>query len=48
VHAVIRENRSLIFREVSEELGISKISCHTILTEKLEMHGVAEKFAPRF
>jgi hypothetical protein len=38
VHAVICE--------VSEEIGIIKSSCHTILTEKLEMHCVAAKFVP--
>jgi hypothetical protein len=35
VHAAIRENRRLTVREVSEEVGINKSSCHTILTEKL-------------
>jgi hypothetical protein len=46
VRAVIRENRRLTVREVSEEVGISKSSCHTILTEKLEMHHVAANFVP--
>jgi hypothetical protein len=32
--AVIRENRCLTLHEVSEEVGITKSSCHTILTEK--------------
>jgi hypothetical protein len=41
VRAVIRE----IGRDVSEE-GITKSSCHTILTEKLEMHRVAAKLFP--
>jgi hypothetical protein len=36
VRAVIRENRRLTVHEVSEEVGISKSLCHTILTEKLE------------
>jgi hypothetical protein len=36
-----------VIREVSEEVGISKSSCHTILTKKLEMHHVAAKFVPR-
>jgi hypothetical protein len=31
-------------REVPEEVGINKSLCHTILTEKLEMHHVAAKF----
>jgi transposase len=32
VRSVIRENRRLTVREVSEEVGICKSSCHTILT----------------
>jgi hypothetical protein len=44
VRAVIRENRRLTGREVSEEVGITKGSCHTISTEKAEMHCVAAKF----
>jgi hypothetical protein len=41
---MIHENRRrLTVREVSE-VDISKILCHTILTEKLEMHRVAAKF----
>ena len=43
VRSVIRENRRLNVREVSEEVGICKSSCHTILTEKLKMHRVAAK-----
>jgi hypothetical protein len=46
VRAVIRENRRLNVREVSEEVGITKSLCHTILTEKLKMHRVAAKFVP--
>jgi hypothetical protein len=46
-HFVIRENRRLTVREVSEEVGICKRSCHTILTEKLKMHRVAAEFVPR-
>jgi hypothetical protein len=46
VRAVIRENRHLTVCDVSEEAGIAKRSCHTILTEKLEMHRVAAKFMP--
>jgi hypothetical protein len=34
-------------REVSAEVDISRSSCHTILTEKLEMHRDAAKFVPR-
>ena len=47
VRSVIRENRRLTVREVSEELGICKSSCHTILTEKLKMYRAAAKFVPR-
>ena len=34
--AVIRQNRRLTVREVSEGAGICKTSCHLILTEKTE------------
>ena len=47
VRSSIRENRRLTVREVSEEAGICKSACHTILTEKLKMHRVAAKFVPR-
>jgi hypothetical protein len=47
VRAVIRENSRLTVREVSEEVGISKSSWHTILTGKLEIHRVDAKFVPR-
>jgi len=47
VRSVIRENRRLTIREVSEEVGNCKSSCHTILTEELKMHCVAAKFVPR-
>jgi hypothetical protein len=36
--------RIVLIHEVSEEAGISKSWCHTILIEKLEMHRLAEKF----
>jgi hypothetical protein len=44
VRAVIRENRRLTVK--FEEVGITKSSCHTILTEKLEMYHFAAKFVP--
>jgi hypothetical protein len=47
VRAAIRENSRVIVREVSEKVGITRNSCHTILTEKLELHSVALKFVPR-
>ena len=34
-------------REVADEVGISKTSCHEILTENLGMQCVAAKFVPR-
>ena len=34
-------------REVTEEVGISKTTCHEILTENFGMHCVARKFVPR-
>ena len=47
VLAVIRQNRRLTVREVAEEAGICKSSCHLILTDKLKMRRVAAKFVPR-
>ena len=47
VLAVIRQNRRLTLREVAEEEGICKRSCHLILTDKLKMRCVAAKFVPR-
>ena len=47
VLAVIRQNRRLTVREVAEEVGICKSSCHLILTEKLQMRRLVEKFVPR-
>jgi len=47
VVAVFRQNRRLTVREVAEEVGICKSSCHLILTDKLQMRLVAQKFVPR-
>ena len=47
VRDVIRSNRRLTVREVAEEVSISKIVCHEILTENLGMNRVAAKFVPR-
>jgi len=47
VLAVIRKNRRLTVREVAEEVGVCKSSCHLILTEKLKMRRVAAKYMPR-
>jgi len=46
VLALIRQNRRLTVREVDEEVGICKRSCHQILTDKLKMRRVAAKFVP--
>jgi histone-lysine N-methyltransferase SETMAR len=46
VISVIRSNRRLTVREVTEECDISLGSCNSILTEKLGMHRVATKFVP--
>jgi len=47
VLAMIRQNRRLTVREVAEEVGICRSSCHLILTDKLKMRCVAAKFVPR-
>jgi len=47
VLAVIHQNRRLTVREVAEEVGICKSSCHTILTEKWKMRRDVAKFVPR-
>ena len=39
VLALILQNRRLTVREVAEEVGICKSSCHQILTDKLKMRG---------
>jgi len=44
VLAVIRQSCRLTVREVAEEVGICKRSCHLILTDKLKMRRVAAKF----
>ena len=47
VLAVIRQNRLPTVREVAEEVGICKSSCHLILTDELQMRRAAAKFVPR-
>jgi len=44
---VIRQNRRLTVREVAEEAGICKSSCHLILTDKRKMRHVAAKSVRR-
>ena len=47
VLAVIRQNRRLTVREVAEEVGTCKSSCHLIFAEKWKTRRVAAKFVPR-
>jgi len=47
VRAVIRENRRLTVREVADEVGIGRGSCHKIFTEKSQMRRVRAKSVPR-
>ena len=44
VRAVIRSNQWLTLHEAADDCGISVGSIHTILTEKLNMHRIAENF----
>ena len=44
---LVRANRRLTIRELAEEYKISVGSCYEILTAKLKMHRVPEKFVPR-
>ena len=47
VLALIHQNHRLTVREVAEEVGICKSSCHLNLTDKLKILRVAAKFVPR-
>lgn len=47
VRQLVKEDRRLTVRELSDDLGISIGSCHMILTEDLGMRRVAAKFVPR-
>ena len=47
INTMVRVNRRLTVRELTEECGISVGSCHHILTEELKMHRVAAKLVPR-
>lgn len=46
VGKMIHSNCCLTIREGAEEAGISKTTCHVILTENLGIHHVAAKFMP--
>lgn len=43
LEGLVLSNQRLAMREIAEELGISKGSCHAILAEKLRMDRVATK-----
>lgn len=45
---VIRENRRLTVREVTDKVGISAGSCNRILGSKFKMHRVNAKFASNY
>ena len=47
VSEMIRSNRRLTFREISEDLDISYGSVQNILTTDLNMRRVSAKFVPR-
>jgi hypothetical protein len=47
VHVLLKSDRRLTTREMSEKVGISIGSCHAIVTEDLDMRQVAAKFIPR-
>jgi hypothetical protein len=47
VRVVSCKNGRLTAGYISVEADISRISCHTILTNKLEMRHVAAEFVPR-
>lgn len=44
--AMIPEIRCLTVRQVSEEVGVGEISCHTTLNKKVEMCRSAAKLVP--
>jgi DNA invertase Pin-like site-specific DNA recombinase len=46
VQKVVHSYCCLIICEVAEESGISKTTCHEILTENLGIYHVAAKFVP--
>ena len=46
INTLVRVNRRLTVRELTEECGISVGSCQSILTEELKVHRVAAKFVP--
>jgi histone-lysine N-methyltransferase SETMAR len=47
VRTLIMEDRRLTVREIADEVGISRGSANTILTEDVGMRRVAAKFVPK-
>jgi hypothetical protein len=47
VRSLILEGRSLIIREIADEVGNNTGSAHSILTEDLHMCRVVAKFVPK-
>jgi AraC-like DNA-binding protein len=47
VHSLILEDCRLTIREIADEVGISTVSVHSILTEDLHMCRVVVKFVPK-
>jgi len=43
----VLSDRQLTVRVIAEELGLGKLSIHTILTEHLEMKKVCAKIVPK-
>ena len=47
VRALLKGYRRLTIKEVSEEVEISIVSCHAVVTEDLSKRRVAAKFLPQ-
>ena len=47
IQELIRRDRSLIIRDIAEEVEVGYGTCQRVLMEELCMHRVAAKFAPR-
>ena len=47
VNAVVMRDHLLTIREIAEELGLSTLSAHSIVTEDLAMKIVSAKFVPK-
>ncbi|XP_064090828.1 protein GVQW3-like [Macrobrachium nipponense] len=47
VRRIVEDDRRITIKEITEEVGISTGSVHTILTEDLAMQRVSAKFVPK-